>query len=238
MQRDFFSIRNLTRFREGKRAEVELQCPVPLRILFLAPQTPSHTLMDKGAEESPEMEQEEGVKKKRADMGSFWRNRGGGKDSGPGVGHIMPERMGMHPTTITCSHSQGSLLQGTRGNKQRKHKYLVEWGSDSLGALKIPQCVYFSYFWNPVLNSVLTLPKTHLDLSLPLFPKWRQEEVSSGCPWCGCTWCGPWGPRELILGWCSRDECAVVCKLLASYEVLILCSGWYWEPDLWTHFIW
>ena len=34
-------------------------------------QTPSHTLMDKGAEESPEMEQEEGVKKKRADMGSF-----------------------------------------------------------------------------------------------------------------------------------------------------------------------
>ena len=43
MQRDFFSIRNLTRFREGKRAEVELQCPVPLRLLFLAPKLlPTH----------------------------------------------------------------------------------------------------------------------------------------------------------------------------------------------------
>lgn len=236
MQRDFFSIRDLTRFREGKRAEVELQCPVPLRLLFLAPQTPSHTLMDKGAEESPEMEQEEGVKKK-GKCGKLLKKQGRRKGFWPWCGSHHAWKDGYVPHHHHILPLPRKALAGYTW-KQRKHKYLVEWGSDSLGALKIPQCVYFSYFWNPVLNSVLTLPKTHLDLSLPLFPKWRQEEVSSGCPWCGCPWCGPWGPRELILGWCSRDECAVVCKLLASYEVLILCSGWYWEPDLWTHFIW
>ena len=105
--RDFFSIRDLTRFREGKRAEVELPCPVPLRLLLLAPQTPSHTLMDTGAEESPEVEQEEGVKRKGR-CGKLLKKRGRRKGFWPWCGHIMPERLGMCPTTITCSHSQGS----------------------------------------------------------------------------------------------------------------------------------